>query len=188
MWEILRKARQLTVLSIVATASLGVQAYAQSISQNVTSGFTLPGVSLPSGSDEVRAADGTTCRSAVSGSGAYIDMGFIGNPETKQTSENYSAYGRMVIPLGKRPKRLDCSRLYDLEVARLEMELKLMQMGLTRGIGPVSESDESYDDTSSLTDEDEKAIQVASNSVKKQDEEISDNWVEDGWSKEGLSN
>ncbi len=184
MWEILRKTRQLAVLSIVATTAFGVQAQAETLNQNVTSGFTLPGVSLPSGSDEVRAADGTTCRSAVSGSGAYLDMGFIGNPD----SQHASAYGRMVIPLGKKTKRLDCSKLYDLEVARLEMELKLMQMGLTRGIGPVSEGDSSFDDTSSLTDEQEDAIQVASISEKKdEEEEITDNWVEDGWSKKGLS-
>jgi hypothetical protein len=56
------------------------------------SGFNLPGVTLPQGQDEVHAADGTTCRSAVSG--------------------------------------VDCSRLYELEVERLQLELKLLKMGL----------------------------------------------------------
>ena len=34
-------------------------------------------VTLPQGQDEVRAADGTTCSSAISGSGAYLDIGVI---------------------------------------------------------------------------------------------------------------
>lgn len=90
-------------------------------------GFTLPGVTLPQGQDEVRAADGTTCRSAVSGSGAYVDIGVVrGNSEDDQLA----TYGRVVFPLGRTPKRLDCARLYELEVQRLQLELKLLKMGL----------------------------------------------------------
>lgn len=91
-------------------------------------GFNLPGVTLPQGQDEVHAADGTTCRSAVSGSGAYVDLGVIrGN---SQSNNDVATYGRVVIPIGRTPKRLDCSRLYELEVERLQMELKLLKMGL----------------------------------------------------------
>lgn len=100
------------------------------ISQNIQ-GFNLPGVQLPQGADEVRAADGTTCRSAVSGNGAYLDVGVIGTPKSSGAGgSTASAYGRIVIPLGRSPKRLDCSQLYALEVERLKMELRLMQMGL----------------------------------------------------------
>lgn len=99
--------------------------------QNQT-GFTLPGVTLPQGQDEVRAADGTTCRSAVAGSGAYLDVGVIqGNgPTYGRSISDLSTYGRIVIPIGRQPKRLDCARLYELEVERLQMELKLLKMGL----------------------------------------------------------
>ncbi|MFC3325456.1 hypothetical protein [Mesorhizobium cantuariense] len=92
------------------------------------SGFNLPGVTLPQGQDEIRAADGTTCRSAVSGSGAYVDLGVIrGN---SQSDNDVATYGRVVIPIGRTPKRVDCSRLYELEVERLQLELKLLKMGL----------------------------------------------------------
>ncbi|TGQ71057.1 MAG: hypothetical protein E5V49_14150 [Mesorhizobium sp.] len=92
------------------------------------SGFNLPGVTLPQGQDEVHAADGTTCRSAVSGSGAYVDLGVIrGN---NQSNNDVATYGRVVIPIGRTPKRVDCSRLYELEVERLQLELKLLKMGL----------------------------------------------------------
>ncbi|RWP84850.1 MAG: hypothetical protein EOR11_19675 [Mesorhizobium sp.] len=95
------------------------------------SGFNLPGVTLPQGQDEVRAADGTTCRSAVSGSGAYVDLGLIrGN---SQSDNSVATYGRVVIPIGRTPKRVDCSRLYELEVERLHLELKLLKMGLGDG-------------------------------------------------------
>lgn len=102
-------------------------AMAQDASQNA--GFSLPGVTLPSGTDEVRAADGTSCRSAVGGNGAYLDVGVIG----KQSSSNDNAYyGRVVVPLGKAPKRLNCSALYELEIERLKLELELAKAGMGR--------------------------------------------------------
>ncbi|MEL6920551.1 MAG: hypothetical protein AAFO77_05930 [Pseudomonadota bacterium] len=127
MRQVHRHSRKL-ISSALALAFVGTPpAYADS------SGFSLPGVTLPSGHDEVRAADGTTCRSAVSGSGAYLDIGIIGNPQDLGASQ--SAYGRIVIPLGwSRRNRLDCSKLYQLEVDRLATELKLMQMGLAGGV------------------------------------------------------
>jgi hypothetical protein len=95
-------------------------------------GFTLPGVTLPQGQDEVRAADGTSCRSSISGSGAYVDVGVVGG---RSGSEGMATYGRVVIPLGKRPTRLDCSRLYALEVERLQMEIRLLKMGIAQNRG-----------------------------------------------------
>jgi len=141
MWKILRAevAITATLLMTIAASTSAVQAQETStiINQN-TVGFNLPGVTLPQGHDEVRAADGTTCRSAISGSGAYLDFGVIGNPNENSSRSAMSSYGRIVIPLGRKAKRLDCSRLYDLEVQRLQMELRLMQMGLNRGVTPPS--------------------------------------------------
>jgi len=142
MWEVHRGARRVAVGIVTALAcTVGANtASAENtvINQNI-SGFNLPGVQMPQGHDEVRAADGTTCRSAVSGSGAYIDVGVIGNPEQDAVARSFSAYGRLVVPLGRSGPRLDCSLLYDLEVQRLALELKLSQMGLNRGIAPISE-------------------------------------------------
>ncbi len=178
MWEIFRRARLLAAMAAVMFALSGVGANAQDtfINQNI-SGFNLPGVQLPQGHDEVRAADGTTCRSAVSGSGAYLDVGVIGNPEQSTVDSSLSAYGRVVIPLGKQSQRLDCSRLYDLEVRRLEIELKLMEMGLTRGIAPISEPSLAKNEK---TDDNGTGVEVA------QAEE--DSWADEGWSKKGLKN
>lgn len=158
------------------------------VNQNI-SGFNLPGVQLPQGHDEVRAADGTTCRSAVSGSGAYLDIGIIGNPDNTASSD-VSHYGRIVVPLGKRPKRLDCSRLYDLEVQRLQMELRLMQMGLNRGVtAPTGTA------VAGEVDKDDEAVSgITPDAPAKKDAEIkqvaasSDDWDEEGWTTDGKTN
>jgi hypothetical protein len=129
MRKVLWTSQVLTLALAVAVAS-AAPALAQDVynlNQNET-GFNLPGVTLPQGQDEVHAADGTTCRSAVSGSGAYLDLGVIrGN---NQSNNDVATYGRVVIPIGRTPKRVDCSRLYELEVERLQLELKLLKMGL----------------------------------------------------------
>jgi len=131
----MRQVPRLAALAACAGAlSCGVAAAGDiyTLNQN-QNGFSLPGVSLPQGQDEVRAADGTTCRSAVGGSGAYFDVGVIGG--SGAAAGSLATYGRVVIPLGRAPARLDCSRLYALEVERLQMELRLLKMGLGRGGG-----------------------------------------------------
>ncbi|TPL04224.1 MULTISPECIES: hypothetical protein [unclassified Mesorhizobium] len=132
MRKVLRASQVLTLslLSVLAVISRGLAEDILNLNQNQT-GFSLPGVSLPQGQDEVHASDGTTCRSAVSGSGAYLDLGVIrGNNSGNQTNSDIATYGRVVIPIGRTPKRVDCSRLYELEVERLQLELKLLKMGL----------------------------------------------------------
>jgi hypothetical protein len=117
----------LTIVLVAVGISPVLAEDVYNLNQN-ESGFNLPGVTLPQGQDEVHAADGTTCRSAVSGSGAYLDLGVIrGN---SQSNNDVATYGRVVIPIGRTPKRLDCSRIYELEVERLQMELKLLKMGI----------------------------------------------------------
>ncbi|MDX8529005.1 hypothetical protein RFM68_31525 [Mesorhizobium sp. MSK_1335] len=132
MRKVLRASQVLT-LSLLPALAVASQGFAEDIlnlNQNQT-GFSLPGVSLPQGQDEVHASDGTTCRSAVSGSGAYLDLGIIrGNNSSNQANSDIATYGRVVIPIGRTPKRIDCSRLYELEVERLQLELKLLKMGL----------------------------------------------------------
>jgi len=41
-----------------------------------------------------------------------------------------AVYGRLVIPLGKTPERLDCSKFFDLEMRRQELELELLEQQL----------------------------------------------------------
>lgn len=133
MRQIPGAAALLTALFALAEPATAQAEDVYNLNQNQT-GFTLPGVTLPQGQDEVRAADGTTCRSSVSGSGAYLDIGVIhGN---SRAANDMATYGRVVIPIGRQPKRLDCARLYELEVERLKAELRLLKMGIGRETVP----------------------------------------------------
>lgn len=37
-------------------------------------------------------------------------------------------YARVTIPLGNGPQRIDCSRLYELEIARLRQQVELLTL------------------------------------------------------------
>lgn len=175
MWQVSWRASLVAAPIVACVAVSGAQAQTY---QDVK-GFNLPGVQLPQGHDEVRAADGTTCRSAVSGAGAYLDAGVIGNPDNSSSGANgLSAYGRVVIPLGKKPARLDCGRLYDLEVQRLQMELRLMQMGLGRQGRLTDER------TASIGDIEETAESASAQAEPAKQSEEAD-WADEGWSTEG---
>lgn len=39
-------------------------------------------------------------------------------------------YARVVIPLGTRPKRIDCSQIFELEIERLRKELELLDAAI----------------------------------------------------------
>jgi hypothetical protein len=159
-----------TILTSVLLAAFPLASEARSediyhLSQD-QNGFDLPGVTLPQGQDEVRAADGTTCSSAISGSGAYLDVGVIKSNRVLDSGE-FATYGRVVIPLGRTPKRLDCARLYELEVERLQMELSLLKMGVLP---------DDVEITGSTT------RTAAANPKPKR------NWVSEGWTANGNGN
>ncbi|MBI1391645.1 MAG: hypothetical protein GC152_02780 [Alphaproteobacteria bacterium] len=90
---------------------------------------SLPAAPTPYGQDIVRSASGVTCQSSVASSGPYLDVGVISSDDVFNRQTN-AVYGRVVMPLGKRPERIDCSSLYELEIARLKMELQVMRLGM----------------------------------------------------------
>jgi len=98
---------------------------------NQNYGFNLPSAPRSNGYDEVRTSDGTSCRSSMGGNGAYLDVGGIAGQKNNSGSLNQgTVYGRLIIPLGKRPGRIDCRSLYQLEIERLKMQLRAAQAGL----------------------------------------------------------
>ena len=103
--------------------------------QTYSSGLYLPQVPQPNGQDEIRAADGTTCRSSMASNNAYLDMGGIGGQDQDGSFASGTVYGRIIVPLGGVPERLDCSALYNLEIERLRHELALIRSGATGGTG-----------------------------------------------------
>lgn len=91
----------------------------------------------PGGEDSITTSEGVRCTQSVNSSGGYLDFGVAGGdintystPGTTPASQGTIGYARLIIPLGASPKRLDCSRLYDLEIARLKAEIQLLKTGL----------------------------------------------------------
>lgn len=174
----------LAVLLAALCLALARPAVAEDIynlNQNQT-GFDLPGVTLPQGQDEVRAADGTSCSSSISGSGAYLDLGVIKNND-RSIKQGTATYGRVVIPLGGRSKRLDCTKLYELELERLKTELRLLKMGLDPdGIASAPQGVDATATHSIETSATQDVKRVVKASSKKKSKS---GWVSDGWSNAG---
>ena len=104
------------------------------------------------GGDEVRARDGTQCHQG-NYVGPTLDFGVTGTHNANQSNNgsqpiinnynynnsgsgmstsdtnggDFGVYARVVIPLGEDPNRVDCTRLYSLEIERLEIELKRLK-------------------------------------------------------------
>lgn len=106
------------------------------------------------GSDEVRGRDGTTCRMG-SYVGPTVDFGVSMTPTTTtstgintslsaqitnqlsdQSTQQRSVgiYARVVVPFGKQPDRLDCTKLYSLEIERLQIELENLKKSGTASV------------------------------------------------------
>lgn len=83
--------------------------------------------------DEVRSRDGVICREGSQGSSLDIGVaansgtsgypGYLGAPQNIGNN-NATAYARVTIPLGGARQRVDCNRLYELELQRLRLELE----------------------------------------------------------------
>ncbi|MEZ5654830.1 MAG: hypothetical protein R3E04_02900 [Sphingobium sp.] len=108
-----------------------------------TTGVYLP--PAPSGSggeDSIETSGGTRCRQSMNSNGSYLDVGVAGSAASSlpQDANRYSfndgrdreatVYARVSIPLGKRPERIDCSRVYELELEKLRREVELLRLGI----------------------------------------------------------
>lgn len=150
----MRKIYSKTFISLSAALAVGLPAQAQTNNGTVgepgtiivpsssssynQQGFNLPAAPRSTGQDIVRGSGGISCQSAVGGNGPVFDMGIIGTNDI-YSRDSTALYGRITVPLGKKPKRVDCSKLYDLEIQRLKMELQLMRAG---GFGNFTDNEE----------------------------------------------
>ena len=106
--------------------------------------FYLPAAAPSAGQDEFRASDGTTCRSTMDGTkrvevgtfatGGRVESGsHIGLPGYVQTTPaqgNAGVYGRFSWSLDAKPNRMDCSKLYELELEKKRLEVELLKRSL----------------------------------------------------------
>lgn len=88
---------------------------------------------MANASDTIQTMDGSRCSQSVNGGGAFFGIGVAKTENDTQSFTNGSSgtiYGRLIIPIGKKPKRLDCIRLYELELQRLRSEIEYLSMEL----------------------------------------------------------
>ena len=67
---------------------------------------------------------------------AYQPVYANGNSTTVAPQNNYNRltggiWGKLVVNLDKQPSQIDCGRLYDLELERLQEENRQLKMGAT---------------------------------------------------------
>lgn len=77
------------------------------------------------------------CSQSINSNGGYLDLGVAGgdlntyyNADLDRRPQSAVGYARVIIPLGETPQRLDCSRLYDLEIQRLKAEIEMLRIGM----------------------------------------------------------
>ena len=123
----------------LACASLALAVQAQA----ATTGVYLPPAPTGSGGeDSIETSSGTRCRQSINSNGPYLDVGVSGtasspiDPDAMRYSfgdtrdKQGTVYARVSIPLGKRPERIDCSRVYELELQKLKREIELLRLGM----------------------------------------------------------
>ena len=104
-------------------------------------GIYLPPAPMgPGGEDTIETSSGTRCRQSINSNSGYVDIGVAGTagsavPRSEgvlftinDRDREALAYARVTVPLGAKPKRLDCSRVYELEIQRLKQEIELLRM------------------------------------------------------------
>ena len=116
---------------ILSFCVIGTSAYADSSSLNLA----LPGSPGNYQSDSFRAGE-LDCSNAI-GSATRMEMGVTGLISRENefgindSPRDVGVYARIVIPLGDKPKnRIDCNRLFELELRRKELEVMKLEREL----------------------------------------------------------
>lgn len=115
---------------IVMFMLLGSTAYADSTSLNLA----IPGLPQNYQSDKFRAGD-LDCSNAI-GSATQLEFGVTGIIDKNDSFNNTNSgdvgvYTRIIIPLGRTVKnRIDCNRLYELELKKKELEVMKLEQEL----------------------------------------------------------
>lgn len=95
----------------------------------------------PGGEDSITTSEGVRCSQSINSSGGYLDLGIAGGDLSsaysnndygidESTPQSAVAYARVIIPLGEAPTRLNCARLYELEIQKLKAEIEMLKVGL----------------------------------------------------------
>lgn len=111
-----------------------------SLSQTGSLNLALPNSPGSYQSDRFRAGD-LDCSMAI-GSGTNVEFGVMGiinnnqnqtitNNLTSPNTKDVGVYGRITIPIGAPKNRVDCNRLYEMELRKRAMEIEVLERELS---------------------------------------------------------
>lgn len=109
---------------------------ASASSPKAADGFYLPPAPTgPGGEDSITTSQGVRCSQSINSSGGYLDLGVAGGGSATFGNDSFTTpdvlgYARIIIPMGQAPQRLNCNRLYEMEIERLQREIELLSIGL----------------------------------------------------------
>tara|TARA_R110000772_G_scaffold58590_2_gene132875 strand:+ start:202 stop:603 length:402 start_codon:yes stop_codon:yes gene_type:complete len=121
------------LILLILTSSCTLS-WADSASNSLS--LSLPNSSAGYQSDKFRAGE-LDCSNAI-GSATQLEFGVTGiiqggNSTNSSKTGDIGIYSRIVIPLGKRVKsRIDCNRLYELELQKKELEVMKLQQEINQ--------------------------------------------------------
>jgi len=121
------------IIMFVTSCSI-VSVFADSTSNSLSLSLPNPGNSYQS--DKFRTGD-LDCSNAI-GSATNIEFGLTsiiqgGTVDSGGRTGDIGIYSRITIPLGKRAKsRIDCNRLYELELKKKQLEVMKLQQEINR--------------------------------------------------------
>ncbi len=129
------KTLALILLVVLISGCSTIAAFADSTSNSLN--LSLPNSSMGYQSDKFRAGE-LDCSNAI-GSATQLEFGVTGliqggtiSTDNKKTGD-IGVYSRIIIPLGKRAKsRIDCNRLYELELQKKELEVMKLQQEINQ--------------------------------------------------------
>ena len=120
-------------LAILLLSCSYLPSWADSASNSLS--LSLPNSSAGYQSDKFRAGE-LDCSMAI-GSATRLEFGVTGIIQSdgfnNKRAGDVGVYSRIVMPLGKRTKsRIDCNRLYELELQKKELEVMKLQQEINR--------------------------------------------------------
>ena len=125
---------RILLVLLILTSSYTLS-WADSTSNSLS--LSLPNSSMGYQSDKFRAGE-LDCSNAI-GSATQLEFGVTGLIQGGTISTNgkkvgdIGVYSRIIIPLGKRVKsRINCNRLYELELQKKELEVMKLQQELNQ--------------------------------------------------------
>lgn len=103
--------------------------------------LNIPNTSRTFQQDRIRSSDGVDCSMAI-GSGTTVEFGVVGiisdeepynsygqplNIDPENFTKDVGVYGKISIPIGAPKERINCNKLYKLEIERKELELQKLR-------------------------------------------------------------